>query len=339
MTIYDVARAAGVSHQTIANVLKAPQRVAPDTRERVQQHIAELGFQPNRLAQNLSRQRSGLLGFRVGSRDALAGVGILDTFLHSMAEAAEALDHHVVLFHSPDFATEVERATELYQRNAADAFVVASTHAGDPRIPAYLANRLRFVTFGRTDHSDAHSWVDTDNVAGGELATRHLLAAGHRTIAFLGWPGDSLVGDDRQRGWQQALQDAGASADESLVVRAVNSRDAAVPLIAALLERNLELTAVVAASDELAVGAQRAALLARRPLSVVGYDDSPLASLGGGLTSIRQPVAAIAGEIVRVAAALADGGTTPTHLSIRPELIVRASTAPDESAARRGFDD
>jgi len=331
VTIYDVAAAAGVSHQTVANVIKSPHRVAPATRERVAHHIAALGFRPNRMAQNLSRQRSNLIGFRVGSRNALTSVGILDTFLHSMAEAAELADHHIVLFHSADGVAEVDKALALDRSNGADAFVLADTHTGDPRIPAYLEAKLRFVTFGRTDFPDAHSWVDTDNVVGTSLATEHLLELGHRDIGFLGWPGPSMVGNAREQGWRDRLRRARRRHGASLVARADNTRLDAIPAVRALLERHPEVTALVAASDELAVGAQLAAAELGRTIGVTGYDDSPLATMGAGLTTIRQPIHAIAGEIVRIAVALADGADgPPIHLDIAPELVVRGSSGPPD---------
>lgn len=329
VTIYDVAAAAGVSHQTIANVLEHPGRVAPATRELVERHIAELGFRPNRVAQNLSKRRSRLIAFRVQARSALADGGILDAFLQSLAEAAEQIDHHIVLYHSPPGVDEVAKAVELYRANIADAFVVAETAPGDPRIPAFVEAGLRFVTFGRTDATVAHNWVDTDNVAGSQMATEHLLALGHRRIGFVGWPDPSWVGADRRQGWRQALAANQLTADDSLVGRASNHRAAAERVAELLLASYPDLTAVVAASDELALGVLHAADRAGRPISVVGYDDSPIATIEPGLTTVRQPIPEIARRILDIASRLlADERAEPTHERVRPELIVRGSTAP-----------
>lgn len=217
VTIYDVAAAAGVSHQTIANVLEYPGRVAPATRELVERHISELGFRPNRVAQNLSKRRSRLIAFRVQARSSLADGRILDAFLQSLAEAAEEIDHHIVLYHSPPGVDEVAKAIELYRANIADAFVVAETAPGDPRIPAFVDSGLLFVTFGRTDAYVAHNWVDTDNVAGSRIATEHLISLGHRTIGFLGWPDPSWVGSDRRDGWREAMAGNRLRNDDSIV--------------------------------------------------------------------------------------------------------------------------
>jgi DNA-binding LacI/PurR family transcriptional regulator len=331
VTIYDVAAAAGVSHQTIANVIRHPGRVAEATRELVERHIAELGFRPNRVAQNLSTRTSRLIAFRVQARSTLGDGGILDSFLQSLAEAAEEIDHHIVLYHSPPGIDEVAKAVELYRANIADAFVVAETAPGDPRIPAFVDAGLRFVTFGRTDATVAHNWVDTDNVAGSQMATEHLIALGHRQIGFVGWPDPSWVGSDRRQGWRQALAPRRLPADESLVVRSINDRSAAERVAERLLASNPDVTAVVAASDELAHGVLLAADRVGRRVSVVGYDDSPIATIDPGLTTVRQPIPEVARRILRIASQLlADESVEPTHERVRPELIVRGSTAPPD---------
>ena len=331
VTIRDVAAAAGVSHQTIANVLKAPERVSPATRELVEHHIAALGFRPNRMAQNLSHRRSRLIGLRVQARSSLTTGGILDSFLHALAESAEAIDHHIVLFHSEPGIAEVEKATQMYRESIADAFVVAETFPGDPRIPALVEAKLGFVSFGRTDSAVPHHWVDTDNVEGGRLAARHLIELGHRTVGFIGWPEGSWAGDDRHDGWAAELAARGLAPDATLVARAVNDRREAAAAAEALLRSRPDLTAVVAASDELALGVQSAAVSLGRHVSVVGYDDSPMALAGDGLTTIHQPIPEIAHRILQITARLIAGDPIdPVHECVAPSLVVRASTRPPD---------
>lgn len=328
VTIRDVAAAAGVSHQTIANVLKSPERVAPATRALVERHIAELGFRPNRTAQNLNHRRTRLIGFRVQARSALATGGILDSFLQSLAESAEEIDHHIVLFHSPPGVDEAIKAAEMYRASLADAFVVAETFPGDPRIQALVDARLQFVSFGRTDGVVPHHWVDTDNVVGTQLATRHLLELGHRRIAFLGWPGASWVGEDRLEGWRRESAAHGLDVT-GLIATAHNDRHEGADAIEAVLTQQPDATAVVAASDELALGVQIAADRLGRHVSVVGYDDSPMAVAGDGLTTIHQPIPEVARRIVQITARVVAGERLePIHERVAPHLVVRGSTGP-----------
>jgi DNA-binding LacI/PurR family transcriptional regulator len=327
VTIRDVASAAGVSHQTVANVLNAPERVAQSTKALVEQHIAELGFRPNRLAQTLSARRSRLIGFRVPARSGLATGGILDSFMQALAEAAEAIDHHIVLFHSEPGQAEVVKARQIYHDSVADAFVVAETSDGDPRIAAYNEAQLKFVTFGRSGSPADHHWVDTDNVLGARLATRHLLELGHESIGFLGWPGASLVGDDRMTGWREEMQAAGLHHADDVVALAVNERAAGVAAVGVLLDSRPDLTAVVAVSDVLALDVLDAAAERGRDISVVGYDDGPLATVGSGLTTVRQPIVEIAQRILAITAELIAGfHPAPIHERVTPHLVVRGST-------------
>jgi DNA-binding LacI/PurR family transcriptional regulator len=329
VTIRDVAAAAGVSHQTIANVLKSPERVSPATRERVERKIAELGFRPNRMAQNLSHRRSRLIGMRVQARSSLLSGGILDAMLHALAEGAEQIDHHIVLFHSEPGMAEVDKAVEMYEASIADAFVLAETLPGDPRIPALVQAKLDFVSFGRTDSGVPHHWVDTDNVAGGRLATRHLVERGHRRIGYVCWPTGSWAGDDRCQGWSEELAAHGLDAAHEQIARSANDRHEAVAATVALLTSQPELTAIVAASDELALGVQMAANQLGRLVSVVGYDDSPMALVGDGLTTIRQPIPEIATLILQTTARVIAGESlTPVQRSLEPSLVVRASSPP-----------
>jgi DNA-binding LacI/PurR family transcriptional regulator len=329
VTIYDVAAAAGVSHQTIANVIKSPDRVAPATRRKVEEHIDRLGFRPNRIAQNLSSARSRLIGFRVQARSSLATGGILDAFLQSLAEEAERVDHHVVLFSCSTGIDEVAKAQALSQGNVADAFVVAETFPGDPRIAGFIESGLPFVSFGRTDSPEPHNWVDTDNVIGARLATRHLVELGHQRIGTVGWPGRSWVGDDRIAGWRDELSAQGLPADNTLIERAINDRTAGRDAAEQLLIARPDITAIFAASDELALGAQQAATHLDRRISVVGYDDSPMAIAGDGLTTVRQPIPEISRRIVEITARLIAGDVTgPTQERVVPELIVRGSASP-----------
>jgi DNA-binding LacI/PurR family transcriptional regulator len=326
VTIRDVAAAAGVSHQTIANVIKAPERVSPATRELVQHYIAELGFRPNRVAQNLNHRRSRLIGFRVPARSMLATGGILDAFLHALAEHAEAIDHHIVLYHSEPGVPEVEKAVEMYRESIADAFVIAETEPGDPRIAALVESKLRFVSFGRTDSAVPHHWVDTDNVVGSRIATRHLVELGHREIGFVGWPGASWVGEDRLEGWRTELAAQGIEPAPAQIALAANDRHEAAAATDCLLLACPELTAIVAASDELALGVQAAATRLDREISVVGYDDSPMALSGQGLTTIHQPIPEIARRIVGITAQLIAGDAeAPIHERVAPHLVERAS--------------
>jgi DNA-binding LacI/PurR family transcriptional regulator len=191
-----------------------------------------------------------------------------------------------------------------------------------------------FVSFGRIDaHDGPQLWVDVDGAAGTGAAVDHLVSQGHRRIAFLGLPEGSAPGRERARGWSDALRRHGlpsrglARADDTV---AEGTRAALE-----LLDADPAPTAVVAATDTLALGCYAAARLRGsrigRDLAVVGFDDSPSAELvDPPLTSLRQPLA----EVGKVLMHMLTGrllGEEPAQFGVllAPVLVVRSSSGPE----------
>jgi DNA-binding LacI/PurR family transcriptional regulator len=300
-TVTDVAEAAGVSRQTVSNVLNTPEIVREETRERVRQAIERLGYRPHASARRLRTRRSSTIGVRLDpGTDGMAG-SLLDRFLHALVERADAAGLRVLLYTAADEAEEIATYERLLDGADVDAFVLTSTHYGDRRIPWLVEHDVRFVTFGRpwgehdmTDRS--HRWADVDGHAGLQAATRSLLDAGHRRIAFLGWPVGSGTGDDRRAGWRAAMTDAGVPGpvlDALDLAVEEDPQDLGVGgrAVAAL---DPAPEAVVCASDSLALGA-RLALGAAVP--VVGYDDTPVAR-ALGFASVAQPLDEVASAVL-----------------------------------------
>lgn len=348
-TLDSVAAAAGVSRQTVSNAINAPHLLHPDTLDRVRATIETQRYRPRRAASSLRTSRSHLVG--VGLRPAGDGVNgyVLDRFLHGLTEAADAAGYRVLLFSATDDSSEIEAYDDLVATHDLDALVLTSTHHGDRRTAWLAARQLPFVTFGRPwGSAAAHSWVDVDGAAGTREVTGHLLAAGHRRIAFVGWPDGSGVGDDRRAGWQQAMTSASAPTAGLLVQRddgAAGGRSA----MDLLLADTEPVTAVVCTSDSLALGVVGALTLAGRApgpeLPVVGFDDTPVAT-ALALTSLAQPLHRAASECMRLLRDLLEPQPTtapqPVHVLLPPHLVVRstgaAPAAPTRktSAARRG---
>ncbi|RKS72644.1 DNA-binding LacI/PurR family transcriptional regulator [Motilibacter peucedani] len=328
-TLESVARHAGVSRQTVSNVLHAPDRVSPDTAERVQQAVAELGYRPVRAAQQLRTGRSRVLGLRIDPQggDGVSGA-VLDRFLHALTERAQADGYRVMLFAAEDDAGEIAAYDDLLGTLDIDGFLLTSTHYGDVRT-AWLRERgVPFVTFGRPwGAEEDHAWVDVDGAAGTSAAVAHLVAEGHERLGFLGWPAGSGVGDDRLRGWRAGLAAAGLTEGPVLAAYAEEER-----LRAAELLDEGEVTGVVCASDSLAVALRAAAeergLVLGRDLAVVGFDDSSAASVLG-LSSVAQPVREVAAECVRLLRRAIEEGPRPSaadRVLLEPHLVPRASS-------------
>lgn len=299
-TLDSVAARAGVSRQTVSNVLRHPARVAEATRERVLAAIRESGYRPSLPARQLATRRAHAIAVRAERQhDGISGL-VLDAFYHGLAEAGQDNGLRVLLYAQPaDEVAEVAIIDELVHTGAADAVVLTATSAADER-PAHLrTNGTTFCAFGRPwGHADEpHDWVDVDGAIGTGLAVRHLLGLGRRRIAYLGWPGDGAepsTGTDRRRGWLEALAAEGAG--EPVEARSPNEAGAAEQAVGELLARPDEPDAIVCASDTLALGAHRAALAAaggRDHVTVVGFDATPVAA-ALGLASVAQPIDQVA---------------------------------------------
>jgi len=326
-TVHDVARAAGVSRQTVSNVLNSPDIVRPDTRDRVRKAIDSLGYRPHASARRLRTQKSSTIGIRLDPMvDGISG-SILDRFLHSLTEQADAVGLRILLFTATSPEDEIRQFGRLIDGSDVDAFVLTSTFHGDPRTEWLIEHAQRFVTFGRPwgidDMNDPrHPWVDVDGRAGVRDATESLLRRGLQRIGFVGWPGGSGTGDERRGGWVDAMQAAGLGEDlDRLQEAGVDTVAAGRDATSRLAARVPDLEAVVAASDSLALGA---VVREQAALPVVGFDNTPV-SAAMGFSSVDQRL----GEVAEGVLALLEGAPdAPRHRLVAPELVIRSSHPP-----------
>lgn len=343
-TLETVAARAEVSRQTVSNVLNAPERVLPETRDRVLAAIAETGYRTRSAARQLRTGRSHVVGLRLAPlTDGINGA-VLDRFLHALTEYAQSRDYNVMLFTARDDEQEIEHYRTLARTSDLDGFVLSSTHHGDTRTRWLTENGVPFVTFGRPwdpsghDERSNHPWVDVDGRTGTRLAVEHLLAQGHRRIGYIGWPAGSDVGDDRRAGWEEAMEAARHGSPAELQVLRRDVEDAVAHGLSAardLLDHE-GVTALVCASDSLALGAVgelRTRGGART--AVVGFDDTPVAA-AVGLTSVAQPLVEAARHAFDLVLDQIRGTSSPDrdpHVLLRPDLVVRASSTPAQPSS------
>jgi DNA-binding LacI/PurR family transcriptional regulator len=336
-TVDDVARVANVSRQTVSNVINTPAIVKESTRTRVEEVISTLGYRPHASARRLRSQKSFTLGIRLEPvRNGISG-SVLDTFLHALTEQADERGMRILLYTADDPVNEIEQIRRLRDGADIDAFVLTSTAHDDPRIGWLVANHVPFATFGRPwgidDMNDpTHLWVDVDGRAGVRAATEHLLDDGAQSVGYIGWPSPSGAGDDRRLGWSDAMSAAGKPIDGLAIstVDGVSQGSAAATL---LLGADRPPQAIVCASDSLALGALMAATaLGKADMPVVGFDNTPVAD-AVGLSSIEQPLAAVAAGVLELlfgatGSTILDRRTAneePRHRLLAPRLVVRRS--------------
>jgi DNA-binding LacI/PurR family transcriptional regulator len=347
-TIHDVARVAGVSRQTVSNVLNSPGIVRATTRERVESAIAELGYRPHESARRLRTRRSSTIGIRIDPMtDGISG-SVLDRFLHALTEQAAQQGLRVMLFTATDPDDEIRQFARLRDGADVDAFVLTSTFHKDPRTEWLIANGQSFVTFGRPwgidDMNDPeHLWVDVDGWFGVHEATLSQLQDARTRVGYIGWPSPSGTGDDRRRGWSDAMRERSgltpAEIDE-LAFAVEDGVRTGADAMQALLDSPAGVDAVVCASDSLALGAL---IASGGRVPVIGYDNTPVAA-ALGLSSVEQPLDEVAAGVLELLTG-AHGGRLdaasptaddPRHRLVRPRLVLRTpESIPQVDAAGR----
>lgn len=330
-TLESVAREAAVSRQTVSNVLNAPHLVSEETRRRVAEVIARTGYRPVKAAQTLRTRRSYLIA--VGLHAFAEDRGEVEHgFLHALAERAQLRGYRTLFYTADDDDAEIVTYESLLGEYDLDGFVLTGTHTGDKRTAWLEGQGIPFVTFGRPWGSDArHPWVDVDGASGVLAATRHLIGAGHRRIAFLGWPEGSGVGDDRHAGWEEACREAALPA-HGLTMRMENSFAEGRSACARLVRSADPPTAFVCVSDVIALGAL-SELTARglapgSRTAVTGFDDSAAAALAG-LSSVAQPLGDVASACLdclqRLRERPGSQDRAPGKVLLAPRLVLRSS--------------
>lgn len=321
-TLVSLARDLGVSRQTVSNALNAPQMLKSETRERVLAAIRASGYRPSVVGRALRTQRSMNLGFRLfPAVDGINGQ-VMDRFLHNLTLQAQQHGYRLTLFASDSYADEVEALIEQHRGGVIDGCVLTNTHDEDLRPHLLSAAGVPTVAFGRPwGESDAkHAWLDIDGASGCRAAVRHLRDAGHTKIGFLGWPLGPGVGDDRRDGWLQGM--AGLATDGLQVEVEDGARHGSQGADELLANG---ATAIVCASDSLALGALTS--LSRQghaALPVFGFDDTPIAA-AIGLSSIAQPVEEAAERLISMALAELRGGEPgQRQVLLAPRLVIRS---------------
>jgi DNA-binding LacI/PurR family transcriptional regulator len=334
-TIKDVAREAGVSIATVSYVLNDSGAVSETTRQRVLRAVERLGYRPSVIAKGLQARESRMIGYSWRPVPPDQFNPILEKFIHGMAEAAVRHNYHVLAFPATGLSDEIAPYREMVESNRVDGFILSNTNLDDRRVRYLLDAGFPFAAFGRANADWQFPWVDVDGADGVEQAVRHLVALGHRRIACLAWPEDSLTGRYRLTGYQAAMARAGLAVEESWVIRTGNfyrhAHQAARTWLALPADRRP--TAVVALTDLMAIGVMNAAadagLRVGQELAVVGFDDAPITGyLQPPLTSLRQPISEIGERVVTMLIDLVRGeAPSPAQVLLKPQLIVRDSTA------------
>jgi len=326
-TLEEVAAAAGVSRSTVSRVVNGSSQVKADVAAHVTATIQTLGYIPNRAARSLVNRRNMAIALVV-PEDTTRFFG--DPYFASIVKGITSRlqqSDYVLVLQLADAVRPSGNTLRFLTAGNVDGALVVSHHSRDTAL-AKLGATLPVVFNGRplAQTDPPICFVDVDNVAAAEVATRHLLSLGRRRIGTIAGPDDMTPGVDRLAGWRRALEAAGHATD--LVAVADFSQADGATAMAELLDRAPDLDGLFVASDLMALGAlgvlQGRGRRVPEDVAVVGFDDSPAATSGPvRLTTVHQPSEETGARMVDMLLGLLHGEHVererllPTHLVIR----------------------
>ena len=326
-TLRDVARLAGVSHQTVSRVINGSEDVLPETRAIVESALEQMGYRPNAIARSMARGQTHTL--------ACISPNLTDYTFASVIEGAEveARQHDYFMLSSSASDPQAFRALvdELVGHRRVDGLIVINPYA-DERFQ-YIPKDFPLVFVGASAHEKNICSVSLDDEKVAYEATRHLITLGHTKIALVTGPMEEDCSQDRTEGYQRALQEAGIAFDKTMVIEGDWSASSGQSALLSFVEQGRVPSAVFAQNDRMAMGVLRAArdinLKVPSQLAVIGVDDMPLSSyFDPPLTTMRQDMPRIGQEATRMLLDIIKKKSTAMRdLKLPAELVIRWSTS------------
>lgn len=328
-TIIDVARETGVSIRTVSRVLNNSPKVNAETRTRIQEAIARLGFSPSARARGLATGRSYLIGVIHNDRNAL----VLDTIQRGIVAEASQRGYELIVHPTPTgHDGSVEDVLDFVHRSRVDGVLVMPPVSGVEGMGAALAAaQVPAVALSSVRTSDFTALLVSDERGAAAAVARYLVGLGHRRVALINGPLAVKSASERRAGFIGALAAAGVD----MVGEAEGDYDfdsgfAAAEVLLALSPRP---TAIFAANDIMAAALLKAAaargIAVPADLSVVGFDGSMIARmLTPALTTVARPLGDMALRATRRLIDIVEGGSDRTDLAAELSLVEGGSTGP-----------
>ncbi|MDR2252787.1 MAG: LacI family transcriptional regulator [Bifidobacteriaceae bacterium] len=324
----DVARLAGVSHQTVSRVLNGFSWVSEPTRQRVLAAVDHLGYRRNMAARALASNRSNVIGVVVVNPNLFGPSGAL----LAIEQAARKAGYWVSVASLPKVdADHMAASVDHFRDQGVDGTVVIAPNQWALDASAKALGGCPAVMLTANPGGD-HSFptVDVDHELGARLAVQHLASLGHRDIAHFAGPSIEFHAQRRERGWRAALEEL--DLEPGPLLRGSWEAHSGYELARRLCEREAPLpTAVFVANDQAAIGALRgfaaAGLRVPEDISVVGFDDVPgVGQLRPPLSTVRQDLTELGGKAFDLLLGVIGGKEAGEHVALAPRLVVRESS-------------
>ena len=331
-TINDIARLAEVSKKTVSRVINNSPFVKEETRKRVEAVIAEHGFTPDPQARGLAFRRSFLVGMIYDNPSPNYVVNMQQGVLDAVRGSGLELVVHPCNRASDNFLSDVRN---FIVRQKLFGVVMPPSVSEDDRVVAILKEAdCPYVRIASVSLDEPACMVVTHDSRGAARAARHLAELGHRRIAFISGPDTFRSSHERGQGFRGGLAEHGLQLDDGYVRQGAYTFESGVEAARSLLSMPEPPTAIFAGNDEMAIGVMKAArdagLDVPRDLSIVGFDDLPMASrVWPNLTTVRLPIRDM-GRMAAEKLTARSRGLDPATLvqpQVDPSLVVRDSTA------------
>jgi LacI family transcriptional regulator, repressor for deo operon, udp, cdd, tsx, nupC, and nupG len=332
-TIADVARRAGVSRAAVSFAINRRPGVGKETSARILRAAEELGWRPSVSARALSRARTGSIGLVLVRRpDRLEIDDFFVRFLAGVERTLTPRDYALLLqVLSPDAAASLDPYAHLVRSRRVDGMLVTDIRFEDPRLELLAESGLPTTVAGRPVGACPFPALETRHADGMAKLVEHLIALGHRSVAFIGDDPNFEYVATRRTAWMNALRAAGL--EPGLSASVVPEDTAARAATARLLQAGARPTAIVYTSDMLALAglgvARKLRLDVPGDVSIAGFDNSPVSALSSPpLTTVAVDYAGFGEAAAAALLAEIEGAPPPPFEPAAPKLIVRGSTAP-----------
>lgn len=338
MRLKDLAEHLGLSQTTVSRALNGYPEVKEETRRRVAEAAALLGYRPNANAQRLATGRAGAVGLVLRGADEFGPH--MSEFLSGLGSRMAMQELDVLVTTVSSQQDEIAAYRRLAASQKVDAVILHSPTLHDDRAALLMDLKIPFVLHGRTDIGLPVAWLDIDNIGGMERATSHLLDLGHRRIALLNGIKERTFAEHREQGYLAALSARGISRDPAIMANSIFTDEMAFRLSQSMLEMRPRPTAFLAGSMMTALGVFRAirqaGLTLGEDVSMIAHDDvfpylnadNMYPTMSTTRSSIRLAGMRMAELVMQV---LNDKPVEEVHELWPVELVLRQSSGPAPS--------
>ncbi|MGX1790004.1 substrate-binding domain-containing protein [Bosea sp. NPDC055332] len=308
-----LARHLGLSITTVSRALDNYPDVAPATRERVHRAAREANYRPHSAARRLRKGTGETVAFVLPAQPGHFHEPVFAELLAAIGEHLATQHHDLILLAARPGLEEMATYRRLVESGRADAFILARTRRKDDRVAYLEAKGVPFICHGRTETKQPYAFVDGDGEAGFKALTSRLIGLGHRRIGYLSAPSYLTFATLRAAGWRQAMTEADlAETAQRLFAEDEPTEEGGHRLAAEMLAAEQPPTALVCATDRMALGAMQAVveagLVIGRDIAVTGHDNIPAASYARpGLTTMALPPAQVGTRLAEMVLARLGG--------------------------------